>query len=180
MASLKEIMNLDEESLGTEPLKRDDVSSPQTSRPRESSSTASSYASPIDQPFAHSSAAHSLRHSPSSSQTSRFLTTETHSSSSPGASTSTSRRRSNTSTDSMDTSLYGQPQAYGHGYGHPFGQGYPSSSSGGPPRPHYGQPSGSNEAPVKLTPVTGKPSRARKGLSVHVCDECQPPKVLQK
>lgn len=35
-------------------------------------------------------------------------------------------------------------------------------------------------AAPKLTPVTGRVSRAKKGVPVHVCDQCQPPKVSLK
>ena len=31
--------------------------------------------------------------------------------------------------------------------------------------------------PVKLTPITGHVSKAKKGAPVHTCDACQPPKV---
>jgi hypothetical protein len=34
-----------------------------------------------------------------------------------------------------------------------------------------------SEAPVKLTPVTGRVSRAKKGVPVHICELCRPPKV---
>ena len=36
----------------------------------------------------------------------------------------------------------------------------------------------SNDAvPYKLTPVTGRVSRAKKGVPVHICEMCRPPKV---
>lgn len=31
--------------------------------------------------------------------------------------------------------------------------------------------------PVKLTPITGRVSRAKKGVPVHTCTRCRPPKV---
>ncbi|KAH6604865.1 hypothetical protein Trco_006572 [Trichoderma cornu-damae] len=34
----------------------------------------------------------------------------------------------------------------------------------------------SGEQPVKLTPITGRVSRAKKGIPVHTCDTCRPPK----
>lgn len=74
-----------------------------------------------------------------------------------------SRRQSTTSVDSMDQ----------HGYG--------SASSGGggllpnhPSRP-MGNPN--PEAPIRLTPITGRVSRAKKGVPVHTCEMCNPPKV---
>lgn len=50
----------------------------------------------------------------------------------------------------------------------------------------YGQASGLNrgrqssrgsESEIRLTPVTGRVSRAKKGQPVHVCDRCTPPRV---
>jgi hypothetical protein len=31
--------------------------------------------------------------------------------------------------------------------------------------------------PIKLTPITGRVSRAKKGIPVYTCDICKPPKV---
>lgn len=33
------------------------------------------------------------------------------------------------------------------------------------------------EVPIRLTPITGRVSRAKKGVPVHTCDMCNPPKV---
>jgi hypothetical protein len=81
------------------------------------------------------------------------------------------RRRSTTSTDSMD-----QSGAYGHAA--------PSSSSGTslassnqPMRPFASMQASGGEVPVKLTPITGRVSRAKKGVPVHTCDICRPAKV---
>ena len=88
-------------------------------------------------------------------------------SSSPSLSTSTarpstSRRRSTASIDSMDRSRYGS---------------VPSSSvGGGLQRPVPPYPATSQYAP-KITPKTGRVSKAKKGLPVHICDICRPPKV---
>jgi hypothetical protein len=35
----------------------------------------------------------------------------------------------------------------------------------------------SSDMPVKYTPITGRVSRARKGVPVHICEICRPPKV---
>lgn len=57
------------------------------------------------------------------------------------------------------------------------GYGGPGSGAAGgsnqPTRPMSTQP----EPPVKLTPITGRVSRAKKGVPVHVCEICKPPKV---
>ena len=75
----------------------------------------------------------------------------------------TDRRRSTASNDSLDPS-YSQAYSYG-----------PSSSN---PARMVPSPPGS-QLPVKLTPVTRKPSRAKKGVPVHVCELCRPPKVCR-
>ncbi|PNH41312.1 hypothetical protein VD0004_g5794 [Verticillium dahliae] len=36
------------------------------------------------------------------------------------------------------------------------------------------------EASVKLTPITGRLSRAKKGVPVHTCDQCRPPKTFTR
>ncbi|KAK7976088.1 hypothetical protein PG989_014551 [Apiospora arundinis] len=60
------------------------------------------------------------------------------------------------------------------GYGGP-GSGAAGGSSQ-PNRPMATQP----EPPVKLTPITGRVSRAKKGVPVHVCDICKPPKTFTR
>ena len=52
----------------------------------------------------------------------------------------------------------------------------------GPPnhpiRPMPPNTSGS-DLPLKLTPITRRVSRAKKGVPVHICDICRPPKVSE-
>lgn len=74
------------------------------------------------------------------------------------------RRRSNTSTDSMDSS-------YGHSQNHT------AYYTGTTMRPIMSGNS-SGDHTVKLTPITGRVSRAKKGVPVHTCDVCRPPKVF--
>lgn len=80
------------------------------------------------------------------------------------------RRESNTSVDSMDQ----------HGYGSAASSSSMGGTSGGglPPN-HPRRPMGSPnpEVPIRLTPITGRVSRAKKGVPVHTCDMCNPPKV---
>ncbi|KAF3058407.1 hypothetical protein GL218_05783 [Daldinia childiae] len=71
------------------------------------------------------------------------------------------------------------PTAYG---GHAQG----SSSGGGsmtpstmPTRPMGNMP-GDGSMPVKLTPITGRVSRAKKGVPVHTCETCKPPKTFTR
>lgn len=35
----------------------------------------------------------------------------------------------------------------------------------------------SPDVPVRYTPITGRVSRAKKGVPVHICENCNPPKV---
>lgn len=78
------------------------------------------------------------------------------------------------SSESMDPSGYG---SYAH----------TSSSSNMPPsgrssvssRP-MSNAQGESDVPVRLTPVTGRVSRAKKGVAVHVCDICKPSKVSRR
>ncbi|KAI1742589.1 hypothetical protein F4680DRAFT_21420 [Xylaria scruposa] len=82
-------------------------------------------------------------------------------------------RRSVDKTESMDPVGYG---SYAH-----------SSSSNMPPssrstvssRPMTSAP-GESSIPVKLTPITGRVSRAKKGVPVHICDVCKPPKTFTR
>lgn len=70
-----------------------------------------------------------------------------------------------------------------HGYGSAAASSSSSmgggAGSGGYPSNHPRRPMGSPnpDIPIKLTPITGRVSRAKKGVPVHVCDTCNPPKV---
>ncbi|KAK4100047.1 hypothetical protein N658DRAFT_516938 [Parathielavia hyrcaniae] len=94
----------------------------------------------------------------------------TSSCSSPSLSASTTRRStrrpSTTTDDSMDWSRYGQS---------------PSSSSMGK---HLQRPLAMHPAPAqftpKITPKTGRVSKAKKGLPVHICEVCNPPKTFTR
>lgn len=79
-----------------------------------------------------------------------------------------SRRQSSTSVDSMDQHGYASSSSMGGGAG---GGGYPPNQ----PRRPMGSPG--PEVPIRLTPITGRVSRAKKGVPVHVCERCNPPKV---
>lgn len=79
------------------------------------------------------------------------------------------RRQSTTSIDSMDQAGYGSAASSSS-----LGAGLNPSNS--PMRPMPAN-SGGSEMPVKYTPITGRVSRARKGVPVHTCEVCRPPKV---
>lgn len=65
-----------------------------------------------------------------------------------------------------------EPMGYSYSHGQPYGAGHdmrqmmPGSSMG--------------EAGVKLTPITGRVSRAKKGVPVHTCEMCRPPKTFTR
>ncbi|KAM0341373.1 hypothetical protein ACHAPU_010016 [Fusarium lateritium] len=73
-----------------------------------------------------------------------------------------SRRRSNTSFES---------------YGSSYGSSQPGPSSNTPMRP-FTAGAASVEPHVKLTPITGKISKAKKGVPVHRCNQC--PKTFSR
>jgi hypothetical protein len=75
-----------------------------------------------------------------------------------------SRRRSSTAAEVMDFSGY-QP-----------GGSNQASMSGSPPQSSRGSEPAA-DMPVKYTPVTGRISRAKKGVPVHTCEICRPVKV---
>ncbi|EEU45388.1 uncharacterized protein NECHADRAFT_41324, partial [Fusarium vanettenii 77-13-4] len=100
-----------------------------------------------------SSSSHNSRPDPPTSST--ISSVVDHLSSSSTNHNMTSRRRSNTSLDSLELSSQAGP------------------SSNAPMRPFTAGVG--NEPHVKLTPITRKISKAKKGVPVHTCDRC--PKV---
>ncbi|EGZ67937.1 hypothetical protein NEUTE2DRAFT_117280 [Neurospora tetrasperma FGSC 2509] len=82
---------------------------------------------------------------------------------------STMRRRSTASNDSAD-----HTPGYGSASTSSTGGNYPQSHT--PLRPMRSQ-SHTSELPMRLTPITGRVSRAKKGIPVHVCDICRPSKA---
>lgn len=94
--------------------------------------------------------------------------TPTLSATSPGP--GDSRRQSDTSVDSMDQHGYGSASSSSMGGGAGGGT-YPPNH----PRRPMGSPS--SDVQIRLTPITGRVSRAKKGVPVHVCEICNPPKV---
>ncbi|KAK0615022.1 hypothetical protein B0T17DRAFT_375599 [Bombardia bombarda] len=85
------------------------------------------------------------------------------------------RRRSSTSNDSMDQAGYGSAAS--------------SSSMSGSAGMHHHHLNNMNrplpanqksDLPTRLTPITGRVSRAKKGVPVHVCDKCKPAKTFTR
>ncbi|RCI08136.1 hypothetical protein L249_6318 [Ophiocordyceps polyrhachis-furcata BCC 54312] len=159
MASLKNIMNVDDDH----PIK-----TPRESAPRFEPSVSTS-----------NPPGHSTSSSPALSARAQIQSTSSHSHrpAAPEASPSTlplgyhlgygsniaapMRRQTATATDSMDPS-------YDRGQG--------NAHLGGP----YAGPTSRPFVPTKLTPITGRVSRAKKGLAVHTCDLCRPPKTFTR
>ncbi|CAM1501055.1 Fc.00g102170.m01.CDS01 [Cosmosporella sp. VM-42] len=154
MASLKNIMNTDDDQIDPRSIQRPHESAPRSSQHPDSSTSNSRYATSSDPSTTPST--HSSLPGPSS-HPSRSLVPEASSSSSSSRPIS-GRRRS--STDSMDS---------------PYGTSQSSSTM----RP-YGPGRSSGEPHVKLTPITKRISKAKKGVPVHICDQCLPPKTFTR
>lgn len=78
---------------------------------------------------------------------------------------SSARRRSSAVGEAMDS------------YALQAGASNQASTSGSPQRIFRG-PEQLTDMPIKYTPVTGRISRARKGVPVHTCEICRPVKVF--
>ncbi|KAH8699945.1 hypothetical protein BGZ61DRAFT_240210 [Ilyonectria robusta] len=151
MASLKNIMNTEDDHVDSPsgPIPHD--SDPRQPLRSDSSASASTYPTTRDRPAStasYNSMLDPTRHS-------RFIIAET-SSSSSSAGTISARRRSNASIDSTES---------------PYGPGYSIPPSNSPMRP-FPTNMGGSEPRVKLTPITRKISKAKKGVPVHNCDQC--------
>lgn len=170
MASLRNIMNVDadDDHANSHSLKKSMDTGSRSSQHTDASMSSAAYGRGSDYSMSTSPSRHQRLSPPSRSLHS--LPVDHHPSTMsyghPGSRNPHDRRQSNTSTDSMD-SHYGQGQVYGHGHGHS------GSFSAAPMRPFVPQ----QEVPVKLTPITGRVSRARKGVPVHTCEICRPAKV---
>ncbi|KAK1828153.1 putative transcription factor TDA9 [Podospora conica] len=85
------------------------------------------------------------------------------------------RRRSTTSIDSMDHTGYGSAassSSMGAGLHHHHHHNNPMR-----PMPAH---QAATDLPMRLTPITGRVSRAKKGVPVHVCDICRPAKTFTR
>jgi len=92
---------------------------------------------------------------------------------------STSRRRGSAAGDAMDfTSSSYQGVAATTGGGNSNQR---ATSTSGSPRQSSSRGSEALvDVPVKYTPVTGRISRAKKGVPVHTCDICRPMKTFTR
>ncbi|KYK56914.1 Transcription factor [Drechmeria coniospora] len=188
MASLRNIMNVDDDHVESHSLKPRE-SAPTCPPHPAPSVTASGYATAAVLSVATTSspatAARSHRHSPPSYSLQR-LGIDPSSSSSPSPfpparptpRVESDRRQSTASIDSMDSHYrHGHNHSHGHGYSRSHGRGHSVGSY--PSAPMRPLVSG-EDSPLKLTPITGRVSRAKKGLAVHVCEICRPPKTFTR
>ncbi|KAI1389727.1 uncharacterized protein F4822DRAFT_442920 [Hypoxylon trugodes] len=173
MTSLQYIMDVDDEE-STPHINKDDGGSinPGPSRSQDPSRAATSSHEKSKDQDDRLTPAPTRRRGPSGRSSKSTAAASSSSSSTPAAATTTvssssssarpalMSRRSTTSSESMDP--YGS-----HAQGSSSGGGM--SSSGMPSRP-IGNSPGDGTLPVKLTPITGRVSRAKKGMPVHVCE----------
>jgi hypothetical protein len=162
MSSLKDIMDVDVEPLESQAYRRSREAAQQQAS---LSSIAPSSATPspsIEDDNNNNNKGKAPIKRRRSNRVSKTTTVSTASSS------NISRRRSNATGEAMD-----------------FTQGYQTSgsnqasASGTPQQGSRASDSGA-EIPVKYTPVTGRISRAKKGVPVHTCEICRPVKTFTR
>ncbi|RGP72323.1 transcription factor [Fusarium sporotrichioides] len=151
MASLKNIMNTEDEPVDPRSESR---STDLTSR----SPSVHSYVTSLN--YQTHSSSHNNPHDPSGSSKSSSVIDHS-SPTTTDLNMNNRRRRSNMSIDSNET---------------PYAPAQHASSSSTPMRPFTAAASG--ESHVRLTPITRKISKAKKGVQVHNCDQC--PKTFSR
>jgi hypothetical protein len=152
MSSIRDIMDVDVEPLDSQAYRRQQAAQQQIPLPS------------IDQPAADSSSPLDSNNKGRSSIKRRRSDRK----SKPSGSTSTPgpniiRRRSSAAREAMDFQ-YGQQVDMG------MGGSAQASLSGSPAQSSRGSEQPGPGVPVKYTPVTGRISRAKKGVPVHTCD----------
>lgn len=159
MSSLKDIMDVDVEPLESQAYRRKEVAAQEAAR--RSTNASSSIPAP-------SSAGPTRIEHDSKGKGPIKRRRSGRTSNSPAQSTSSlqtgGRRRSSAASDTMDYSFNSGPSL-------------PASSSGSPRQSSRGSEPVS-DMPIKYTPVTGRVSRAKKGVPVHTCEICMPAKVI--
>jgi hypothetical protein len=156
MSSLKDIMDVDVEPLESQAYRRSrEAAQQQASRPSIAPSSATPWP-PIDD---NNKGKAPIRRRRSNRVSKPSATHPT------SSQTSITRRRSSAVGDAMDFSSSYQA-----------GGSNQASTSCSPQLSSRGSEPAA-EMPVKYTPVTGRISRAKKGVPVHTCDICRPVKV---
>lgn len=159
MSSIRDIMDIDVEPLDSQAYRRQQAAQQQVALPS------------VDQPSATPSPSLEDKNKGKASikrRRSGRISKPSSSSSTPGP--SNIRRRSSAASEVMDFQ-YGNQASMG------VGSSTQASLSGSPPQSSRGSEQPAAEVPVKYTPVTGRISRARKGVPVHTCDICRPVKA---
>jgi hypothetical protein len=156
MSSLKDIMDVDVEPLESQAYRRKEAAQQQASRPSLDPSSQSPSPQLDDNRGKPSvNRRRSNRVSKSATQTTTSRST-------------IPRRRSSAAAEAMDFSGF---QLGGSSQGSIAGSPLQTSSRGGMDQV--------GDVPVKYTPVTGRISRAKKGIPVHTCEDCKPAKVCR-
>ena len=156
MSSLKDIMDVDVEPLESQAYRRSrEAAQQQASRPSIAPSSATP-SPPIDDNIKGKAPIRRRR----SNRVAKPIATHP-TSSRP----SITRRRSSAAGEAMDFSP-----------GFQAGGSNQASTTGSPQQSSRGSEPAA-DMPVKYTPVTGRISRAKKGVPVHICDICRPVKV---
>ncbi|KAI0007927.1 hypothetical protein F4779DRAFT_642525 [Xylariaceae sp. FL0662B] len=171
MASLRYIIDTEDEDDAPQVNKNhgDSIPPGPSSRSHDPSRTpSSSHANPGDQDERLASAS-TRRRGPPSRSTKSTATASPSAPSTPHP--APVRRQSTTSNESMD------PGAYGGYTQSPASGGMPPSNM--PMRPMANAP-GEGSVPARMTPITGRVSRAKKGVPVHTCEICKPPKTYTR
>lgn len=154
MSSLKDIMDVDVEPLESQAYRRREAAQQQASHPT-IAQTSQSPSPPIDDSNKGKTPIKRRKSNRVSKPASQ----------SSAARQNIARRRSSVGGETMDFTS-----------GYLAGDSNQASMSGSPQQ----SPRGSEpiaDLPVKYTPVTGRLSRAKKGVPVHTCDICRPVKV---
>ncbi|KAJ2903564.1 hypothetical protein MKZ38_009689 [Zalerion maritima] len=174
MTSLSVIMDMSEDDQDARAIKKDGTSRggyQYTGAPSSSSTTpAQPSLPPIDQQLALSSLGSKRRLSKQSSSSSSPATAPPSLSQTPF----TGPTPPGHSSSAHSTPTIHPPDADPmdrHGYGH-SGQ-----TSAMRMRSVGGSSRADSDMPLKLTPITGRVSRAKKGIPVHICESCKPPKL---
>ncbi|KAM3072236.1 hypothetical protein ACMFMG_009052 [Clarireedia jacksonii] len=157
MSSLKDIMDVDVEPLESQAYRRKEAAQQQASHPSLDPSSQSPSPQLDDNRGKPSvNRRRSNRVSKSTTQTTTSRST-------------IPRRRSSAAAEAMDFSGF---QLGGSSQGSISGSSLQTSSRGGMDQ--------LGDVPVKYTPVTGRISRAKKGIPVHTCEDCKPAKTFTR
>ncbi|KAI3318015.1 hypothetical protein HD806DRAFT_513428 [Xylariaceae sp. AK1471] len=180
MSDLKFIMDTEDRDSGDDKYSGQPSLSGSVCSPNSSSTTKNKRSDDNSQPSNTGPSEHLTRRRGPLSRSSRSITTTPSIAATASVEKKTSsrsplvERRSVDSAESMDTANYGN-------YGHTSSPSSmpPSGRSNVSSRP-VSNATGEGNIPVKLTPITGRVSRAKKGVPVHVCEICKPAKTFTR